>query len=183
MTKNSFLKHAIVSSAITLAAIVAILIFCAAMYIRYSPPSENNTSIQRDTVTSVYLNQGVVVEMSSGDMLYLMPGRRIQKYFSEIGYDLHQLQKLLTGKIVEYSRLTHLPWVIEINAGEVTINNQTLIEKMIVESRIGLVVLGLIMLPWPVYGNVLYLKGKYKLYKNAQKKQEIKLRNQHRNTK
>ncbi len=74
------------------------------------------------------------------------------------------------------------PWVIEINVGEVIINNQGLIEKMIVEARIGTVVLGLIVLPWPVYGNVLYLKGKYKLYKKAQKKQEKKLRNQHRKT-
>ena len=79
--------------------------------------------------------------------------------------------------------MNHLAWVVEINTGDITIDNHTLTHQQIVTARIGLVVLGLIMLPWPVYGNMLYLKGKYKLYKKAQKKQEKILRNQHRKTK
>ncbi len=185
MTKKSFLKHAIVSSFLTIAAITAILAFCVVSYIRYSPPDENNTSVKRDTVTDVYhalpINN-VVVVMSNGDSLQLVYEFSVQNLYSAIGYDIEQLSDLLVGKSVAYRRMNNLPWVIEINMGDVTINNQASTEKMIVLARIELVVLGLIMLPWPVYGNVLYLKGKYKLYKKAQKKQEKKLRNQHRKT-
>ena len=177
MTKQTFRKHIVFSSILTVIAIVVIVGFCAIMFKRYSPPSENNTSLINGTVTEVYhaVPKGeIVVAMSNGDLLKLVYPMGIRNLYSTIGYDVVQLADLLEGEIIECRRMDHLPWAVEIYVGDTKIDNNKLTTQQVVVTRVAIVILGLIMIAFPISGDVIYLKSKYKCYLKEKKKQERK---------
>ena len=179
MTKKVFRRHIIISSLLTVIAIALILIFCISMFNRYSKPSEKNTSIESGAVAEVYYAVGknvVIVEMSNGDQFQLVYPNFARELFSTIGYDLDELDELLKDNEIEYRRMSELPWIVEIYVDGLTINNNELTEKQIVATRIGIVILGIIMLVFSISGDVIYLKNKYKQYKKAEKKRVRKER-------
>lgn len=72
MPHKIFRRQLVVSSLLTVIAVVAIVVFCIAMFNKYTPPNENNTSLVAGTVTDVYYGAprgGVTVVMSNGDSL------------------------------------------------------------------------------------------------------------------
>lgn len=173
MTEAVFRKHVIISIAAVVAAIGAITAFCAIMFDKYSVPSEENTSVASNTVEEVYYATGiesVIIEMSDGEKFQLVcPGFQ-QELYSTIGYNLTQLSELLEGKEIEYRRMNKLSWIVEIYIDGITVSNKELTSKQITLTRIGMIILSLIMLTFPIGGAIIYIEGKYKLYIKAEKK-------------
>lgn len=94
MTKNNFRKHVVISSLLTVIAIVLILTFCVFLFIQYTKPNEKNTSISSGTVADVYhggKKKGVIVEMSNGDQFQLVYPNFSSELYSAIGYALSVL--------------------------------------------------------------------------------------------
>lgn len=153
-------------------AIALIITFCVCLFIQYTKPNEDNTSTSSGTVADVYHGgkKGVIVEMSSGDQLQLVYPNFSGELYSAIGYDLDELCELLEGEEIEYRRMNRLPWVTEIYVDDIVINNNELTNKQIIVSRIAIVIIGLIMLAFPICGDIAYTKSKYKQYKKAEKK-------------
>ncbi len=180
MTKNDFIRRIIISSIVTAIAIALISTFCVFSFIQYTNPNEENTSISSGAVADVYhggKHKGIIVEMSNGDQLQLVyPSYYSSELYSAIGYDLDDLCELLEGEETEYRRMDRLPWVVEIYVDDIVIDNNVLTVKQIIVSRIAIVILGAIMLAFPIAGEIAYIKSKYKLYKKAKKKRERKAR-------
>ena len=173
MTKSEFKKHIIVSSLLTVVAISVIISFCVIMFDKYSKPTEENTSISSGTVTDVYYATGIkeiVLEMSDGEQFHLVCPWLPQNLYNAIGYDLDQLAELLEGQNVEYRKMDKLPWVVEIYINDIVIDNNKMTSEEIVTTRVCIVILGLIMLAFPICGEVACIKGKYKIYRKAEKK-------------
>ena len=173
MTKSEFRKHIIVSSLLTVVATVVIISFCIIMFDKYSKPSEENTSISSGTVADVYYASGkdvVIVEMSDGEQFQLVCPWLPKDLYNAIGYDLDQLADILEGENVEYRKMDKLPWVVEIYIDDIVIDNNKMTSKEIDTTYVGIVIIGLIMLAFPVCGETVYLKSKYKIYKKAEKK-------------
>ena len=104
MTKSEFRTHIIISSLLTVVAIVVIISFCVIMFDKYSRPSEENTSISSGTVADVYYStgtKGVVVEMATGEQFQLVCPWLPKDLYNAIGYDLDQLAEILEGENVE----------------------------------------------------------------------------------
>ena len=182
MTKSEFNRRVIISSILTAVAIALIIAFCVLMFDKYSAPSEVNTSIEQGTVKDVYYGVGtdaVMVEMSDGTALQLAYPNFPQELYSSIGYELDELAELLNGKQIEYKRMTKVPWIVEIYVDSTVVDNTELTSKQIIATRIGIVIIGLIMLAFPIAIDGTYLKDKYKLYKKAEKK---KMRQARRNS-
>ena len=164
MTKNDFLRRIIISSVLTAIAIALIITFCVLMFVKYSYPSEENTSMASDTVADVYYAVGadvVIVETSEGKKFQLVYPNFQSELYSTIGYDLDELCNLLIGKEIRYLRMDHLPWIVEIYVDDIVINNTELTNKQIVATRICIVIIGLIMLAFPICGDVAYIKKQY----------------------
>ena len=179
MTKKNFIRRIIISSVLTAIAIALIITFCVLMFVKYSYPSEENTSMASDTVADVYYAVGVdvvIVEMSNGDQLQLVYPNFSGELYSAIGYDLDELCELLEGEEIEYRRMDRLPWVTEIHVNDIVINNNELTNKQIIVSRIAIVIIGLIMLAFPICGDVAYIKKQYRCYKKSEKKRARKAR-------
>lgn len=177
MTKDGFRKRLIISSALTVTAVAFIIGFCIIMFQRYSPPNENNTSMINGTVTEVYhgVPKGeVVVVMSNGDSLRLQYPWGIQNLYSTIGYDIAQLADLLEGNVIQCRRMNRVPWAVEIHIGDTIIDNSKLTSEQCIVTRVSIVVLGLIGLAFPISADVIYLRGKYKCYRKAEKKRARK---------
>ena len=173
MTKSEFKKHIIVSSLLTVVAIVVIISFCVIMFDKYSKPREDNTSISSGTVADVYYRTGtqeVVVEMTTGEQFHLVCPWLPKDLYNAIGYDLNQLTELLEGQKVEYRKMDKLPWVVEIYINDIVIDNNKMTSEEIDTTYVGIVIIGLIMLAFPVCGEVAYIKAKHKIYKKAEKK-------------
>ena len=173
MTKSEFKKHIIVSSLLTVVAIAVIISFCVIMFDKYSKPSEENTSISSGTVADVYYASGrkeVVLEMSDGEQFLLVCPWLPKDLYNAIGYDLDQLAELLEGQKVEYRKMDNLPWVVEIYINDIVIDNNKMTSEEIDTTYVGIVIIGLIMLAFPVCGEVAYIKAKHKIYKKAEKK-------------
>ena len=172
MTKSEFGKHIIVSSLLTVVAIVVIISFCVIMFDKYSKPSEENTSISSGTVADVYCARGhvVIVEMSDGEQFQLVNPWRSKDLYDAIGYDLDQLAELLEGQKVEYRKMDKLPWVVEIYINDIVIDNNKMTSEEIDTTYVGIVIIGLIMLAFPICGDVAYIKAKQKIYRKAEKK-------------
>ena len=185
MTKKNFIRRIIISSVLTAIAIALIITFCVLMFAKYSYPSEENTSMASDTVADVYYAVGVdvvIVEMSNGDQLQLVYPNFSGELYSAIGYDLDELCELLEGEEIEYRRMDHLPWIVEIYVDDIVINNTELTNKQIIVSRIAIVIIGLIMLAFPICGDVAYIKKQYRCYKKSEKKRARKARRSSRTT-
>ena len=179
MTKKDYIWRMIISSILVVIAIALIITFCVLMFAKYSYPSEENTSMASDTVADVYYASGkeaVVVEMSNGDQLQLVYPNFSGELYSAIGYDLDELCELLEGEEIEYRRMDRLPWVTEIHVNDIVINNNELTNKQIVATRICIVIIGLIMLVFPICGDVAYIKKQYRCYKKSEKKRARKAR-------
>ena len=179
MTKNDFLRRIIISSVLTAIAIALIITFCVLMFVKYSYPSEENTSMASDTVADVYYAVGadvVIVEMSEGKKFQLVYPNFQSELYSTIGYDLDELCNLLIGKEIRYLRMDHLPWIVEIYVDDIVINNNELTNKQIDVTRICIVIIGLIMLAFPICGDVAYIKKQYRCYKKSEKKRARKAR-------
>ena len=179
MTKKDFILRIVISSILTTIAIALIITFCVLMFAKYSYPSEENTSMASDTVADVYYAVGadvVIVEMSNGDQFPLVYPNFAKELYATIGYDLDELCNLLKGKEIRYLRMDHLPWIVEIYVDDIVIDNNILTVKQINATRIGIVILGVIMLAFPISGDVVYVKSKYKQYKKAEKKRTRKAR-------
>ena len=185
MTKKNFIRRIIISSVLTAIAIALIITFCVCLFIQYTKPNGDNTSISGGSVADVYhggKKKGVIVEMSNGDQLQLVYPNFSGELYSAIGYDLDELCELLEGEEIEYRRMDRLPWVTEIHINDIVINNTELTNKQIVATRICIVIIGLIMLAFPISGDVVYVKSKYKQYKKAEKKRTRKARRSSRRT-
>ena len=177
MTKKDFLRRIIISSILTAIAIALIITFCICLFIQYTEPNEDNTSISGGTVTDVYhggKNKGVIVEMSNTDQLQLVYPNFSSELYSAIGYDLDELCELLKGKEIEYRRMNRLPWVTEIYVDDIVINNTKLTNKQITVSRIAIVIIEIIMLAFPICGDVAYVQKQHKHYKKAEKRRARK---------
>ena len=179
MTKKDFILRIVISSILTTIAIALIITFCVLMFAKYSNPSEENTSMASDTVADVYYASGkkvVIVEMSNGDEFQLVYPNFPKELYATIGYDLDELCQLLKGKEIRYLRMDHLPWVVEIYVDDIVIDNNVLTAKQMFATRIAIIIIGLIMLAFPISGDVVYVKSKYKQYKKAEKKRTRKAR-------
>ena len=179
MTKKDYIWRMIISSILVVIAIAMIITFCVLMFVRYSYPSEENTSMASDTVADVYYRVGadvVIIEMSEGKKFQLVYPNFESELYSTIGYDLDELCDMMEGKDIKYLRMDHLPWIVEIYVDDIVIDNNILTVKQINATRIGIVILGVIMLAFPISGDVVYVKSKYKQYKKAEKKRTRKAR-------
>jgi len=127
-------------------------------------------------------NKGVIVEMSNGDQLQLVYPNFSGELYSAIGYDLDELCELLEGEEIEYRRMDHLPWIVEIYVYDIVIDNNILTVKQINATRIGIVILGVIMLAFPICGDVAYIKKQYRCYKKSEKKRARKARRSSKTT-
>ena len=179
MTKKNFIRRIIISSVLTAIAVALIITFCVLMFAKYSYPSEENTSMASDTVADVYYASGkkvVIVEMSNGDEFQLVYPNFPKELYATIGYDLDELYNLLIGKEIRYLRMDHLPWIVEIYVDDIVINNTELTNKQMVATRICIVIIGLIMLAFPICGDITYIKKLYRYYKKSEKKRARKAR-------
>ena len=178
MTKKNFIRRIMISSVLTAIAIALIITFCVCLFIQYTKPNGDNTSISGGSVADVYhggKKKGVVVEMSNGDQLQLVYPNFSGELYSAIGYDLDELCDLLKGKEIRYLQMDHLPWIVEIYVEDIVMNNTELTNKQIVATRICIVIIGLIMLAFPICGDVAYIKKQYRCYKKSEKKRADKL--------
>ena len=185
MTKKNFIRRIITSSVLTAIAIALIITFCVCLFIQYTKPNGDNTSISGGSVADVYhggKKKGVIVEMSNGDQLQLVYPYFSGELYSAIGYDLDELCELLEGEEIEYRRMDRLPWVTEIHVNNIVINNNELTNKQMVATRICIVIIGLIMLAFPICGDVAYIKKQYSYYKKSEKKRARKARRSSRTT-
>ena len=177
MTKKNFIRRIIISSVLTAIAIALIITFCVLMFAKYSYPSEENTSMASDTVADVYYGKKVViVEMSNGDQFQLVYPNFAKELYATIGYDLDELCNLLKGKEIKYLRMDHLPWIVEIYVDDIVIDNNVLTAKQMFVARIAIIIIGLIMLAFPICGDVAYIKKQYRCYKKSEKKRARKAR-------
>ena len=64
----------------------------------------------------------------------------------------------------------------------IVINNNELTSKQITASRIGIVILGVIMLAFPICADVAYIQKQYKHYKKSEKKRARKARRNSKTT-
>ena len=179
MTKKDFIKRIIISSILTVIAIALIITFLVFLFIKYTKPNEDNTSVKSGIVTDVNRggkNEGIIVEISNGERLQLVYPSFSSELFSKIGYDFKELCELLEGESIEYRRMDRLPWITEIYAKDIQINNNELTNKQITLSHIGIVIIGIMMLAIPVSADVEYMKKQYSLYKKAEKKRIRKAR-------
>ena len=173
MTKSEFRKHIIGSSLLTVVAIVVIISFCVIMFDKYSKPSEENTSISSGTVADVYYASGkdvVIVEMSDGEQFQLVCPWLPKDLYNAIGYDLDQLAEILEGENVEYRKMDKLPWVVEIYIDDIVIDNNKMTSEEIDTTYVGIMIIGLIMLAFPICGDIAYIKAKQKIYRKAEEK-------------
>lgn len=178
MTKESFRKHIVIASVITIITAIVITGFCIIMFQEYALPNENNTSVISGTVTDVYYTRrsGVVVDVSNGDSLRLVYPRSIHELYSAIGYDVDGLADLLEGKTIECRRMNRVPWALEIYVDDIKIDNNKLTTDQIGFTQKGIVILGLLMLTFLIGGDIIYLKAKHQYYIKAKRKQERKAR-------
>lgn len=179
MTKSDFRKHIIISSLLATIVIAGIIAFCVAMFDKYSKPNEDNTSMEFGTVADVYYATGtndIVLEMSDGEQLHLVYPWFPKDLYEAIGYDLDQLVELLEGQNVKYRKMDKLPWVVEIYINDVAIDNNKMTCDEIDTTYVGIVIVGLIMLAFPICGEIAYIKAKYRIYKKAEKKRIKKVR-------
>ena len=158
---------------LTAIVIAVIISFCVIMFDKYSKPSDENTSISSGTVADVYYASGkdvVIVKMSDGEQFQLVCPWFPKDLYEEIGYNLDQLAEILEGKNVEYRKMDKLPWVVEIYIDDIVIDNNKMTFEEIDTTYVGIVIIGLIMLAFPICGEAAYIKAKHKIYRKAEKK-------------
>ena len=183
MTKQTWHKRLVISSLITLMIILGIVCFLFLMFQRYSYPDEHNTSLVTGTVGEVYFTvpkDDVVIELTNGECLQLVYPSMKSQLFSAIGYNIDELAVLLEGKQIQYHRMNDLPWIVQINADGVIIDNHDLTVQQITVSRSGIMIVGLIVFVLSVSSEAVYLKTQYDRFRNAERKRHKKARGEER---
>jgi hypothetical protein len=125
------------------------------------------------TVTEVYYASprgGIIIAFENEEKLELVYPWGIQNLYSSIGYDDLQLADLLEGEKVTCRRMDHVPWAVEIHVGDTVIDNSELTGHQMVATRVGIVILGLLMVAFLIAGDVTYLKERYRRHLKTQKK-------------
>lgn len=153
-------KSILASVALTIIVIILILGFCSNQFSRYSEPTADNTSVINVTVSDIYYSlsaKTIAIETSSGDEFQLVYPTSSREMYEEIGYDFEDLEVLLKGKNVELLVMNDLPWVVEIHVDGETIDNSILTEKQAGVTRASIIILGLIMLAFPICGEITYI--------------------------
>jgi Na+/alanine symporter len=182
MTKEAFRNHVVLSAVLTLAVIAVIVGFSVVMFHWYAQPDGDNTFVVKDTVLEVYhAKREIVIEMENEEAVKFVYPWGIQNLYSTIGYDVSQLADLLEGEAVECLRMDHLPWAVEIKVGDTIIDNRELTGQETVVTRVGVVILGLLMLAFTIAIDAVYLKERYRRYLKSKKKQERKAKRKRRN--
>ncbi len=175
MTKEAFRNHVVLSSVLTLLVIAVVVGFSVVMFHWYAQPDEDNTFVVKGTVLEVYYacpRGEVVIAMENEEAVkFVYPHGNL---YSTIGYDVSQLADLLEGEVVECLRMDHLPWAVEIKVGDTIIDNRELTGQQTVATRVGVVILGLLMLAFTIAIDAVYLKERYSRYLKSKKKQERK---------
>jgi hypothetical protein len=177
MTKEAFRNHVVLSAVLTLAVIAVIVGFSVVMFHWYTQPDEDNTFVVKGTVLEVYYASPkgeVVIAMENEEAVKFVYPWGIRNLYSTIGYDVSQLADLLEGEAVECLRMDHLPWAVEIKVGNTIIDNRELTGQQTVATRVGVVILGLLMLAFTIAVDAVYLKERYSRYLKSKKKQERK---------
>ena len=141
--------------------IVLVICLCTAQFNRYTPPSNDNTSIISVTVSDVYYSlnkKSVVIRTSNGDEYQLVSPTSSNGLYDEIGYNLEELGDMIKGKKVELLVLDELPWVVEINVDGVVINNSVLTIKQSNVTKVSIIILGVLMVMFPIGLTLIYSK-------------------------
>lgn len=175
--RQAFKKRIVFSSILTVIAIVAMIVFSVIMFQRYGPPNESNTTVITGTVTEVYHavpRDEVVLKMSDGVLLKLVYPTGIYELESALGYDVGQLARLLEGEAVQCRIMEYWPWVVEISAGDIKIDNYALTVQQAKVSRMGIIIVGFIVLALTAGVEAMYLKTQYDRYRKAEKKRQRK---------
>ena len=174
MTKVSFLRHAIISIAVTVLLIAfAIVFFSVFTYYKYPMPNEENTTVKSGTVKEVYYMVGrdtVGVELSDGNVLIFVYPFFAWEFYSHIGYNLDELCDLLEGKSIEYRQMNTTDWVLEIYVDDAVIDNVKLTEEQLIATWVGAVIISILMLALIICFEYLYLHPKYKSYRQYERK-------------
>ena len=175
MSKQLFQKRVILMMSWTVLASAALVLFFVMTFRMYAPLSENNTVAVSGMVTAVNSTKyGVSLDMSNGDSLYLVYPWDSQSLYDSIGYDLDQLAVLLEGQMVECRCMHGVPWVVEIHAENISIDNLRLTEQQITATRIGIGLLGLLIGVCLIVLDVTYWKSIRASYRKAEKKHDRK---------
>jgi hypothetical protein len=175
VTKEAFRNHVVLSSMLTLAVIAVVVWFSVVMFHWYAQPDGDNTFVVKGTVLEVYhAKREIVIEMENEEAVKFVYPWGIRNLYSTIGYDVSQLADLLEGEAVECLRMDHLPWAVEIKVGDTIIDNRELTGQETVVTRVGVVILGLLMLAFTIAADAVYLKERYRRYLKSKKKQERK---------
>ena len=178
MTKQEFLRCAIISITVTVIVSAMVIAFFAIFTAyKYPLPNENNTYYKSGTVEKVYYyggkNTELGLELTDGSSLLFVYPFSSKQFFSQVGYDFEGLSTLLEGNTIEYRALNNCPWLLEVCVGEIVIDNTELTEKQIVFTWIGSIILAILVMVIIVGVEISYLHPKYKLY---QKKERERLK-------
>ena len=161
MSSVFFGKGSVAPILLCLIVIVLIICLCTAQFNRYTPPSNDNTSIISVTVSDVYYSlnkKSVVIRTSNGDEYQLVSPTSSNEMYDEIGYNLEELGVLIKEKKVELLVLDELPWVVEINVDGVVINNSVLTIKQSNVTKVSIIILGVLMVMFPIGLTLIYSK-------------------------
>lgn len=161
MSSVFFGKGSVAPILLCLIVIVLIICLCTAQFNRYTPPSNDNTSIISVTVSDVYYSlnkKSVVIRTSNGDEYQLVSPTSSNEMYDEIGYNLEELGVLIKEKKVELLVLDELPWVVEINVDGVVISNCILTTKYANVTQVSIIILGVLMAMFPISLTLIYSK-------------------------
>ncbi len=148
-------SKAILSLIITMLATTLIVSFCILMFCKYAPPNENNTYTSHGTVSDVYLvleskKNHLEIAFNNGELFRLAYPNTIKGLYSNLGYDDEELAELLKGKEVEFTALKNWNWITNISVNNIRIDNTELTAKQCRITQLGIAILGIIMLAFPI---------------------------------
>ncbi len=145
------------------------------MFCKYAPPNENNTYTSHGTVSDVYLvleskKTHLEIAFNNGESFRLVYSNTIKELYLNLGYDDEELAELLKGKEVEFTALKNWNWITNISANNIRIDNSELTAKQCRLTQLGIAILGIIMLTFPIYLEKMYWDKQIKSIKSKSKK-------------
>ncbi len=185
MTRKKYRLKIFISSVAAGMVMVAIVFLCAYLHDVYESPDDSNTYISQGTVKDIYYQHNrsscwIVMTFDSGEKLEFAPASSRSELYENIGYDDEELASLLQGDSIEYRRMKRCPWIISISAGDIVVDCKQATASACMEARVGIMILGTIMLVFPVWGEIIYVRNIKQLYERAEKK---RLRKENRRAK
>lgn len=180
MDMKALKKQAILSGVILLLfAIICIWFSYRFGIYQYAARTEDNTSIARGTVESVYTSttrrghsRTLYVGMTSGENLILSHGFTMSSFKNETGYDLAQLRALLEGNEITYLRMDRVPWIVKIYIGDTVIDNTKLTDTDLTTSRWGVPILSSLLLIAAIIWDICHFRKKYAQMERKRRKKE-----------